>query len=171
MISRQPFSPQSFLLALLATSALCSNAKAASANTSRSLQDQPYQYTSAHVKARAAAISKDFQSVTSFLAQDNGQGRANARAMYQLGAYCQSFAKLQLSSPIQESITQGTSVTGTSDSGAQIDGIMHSDAFPGDDTIEVMYLIPDGGITKICSVAGNPTPQYDQCKSLPSNAR
>lgn len=151
------------MLALLATaSALLSSTT--EALRTRQLQSQPYQYTSGHVKARASAISKDFQTVTSFLAQDNGAGRQNARAVYQLGAFCQSFATLKLKNTIQDSITQGTSVTGTSGYGDTINGIVHRDAFPGDATLEVMYLIPDdGGIGAICSVAGNPSPQYDLC--------
>eukprot|EP00526_Cylindrotheca_closterium_P005186 CAMPEP_0113615718 /NCGR_PEP_ID=MMETSP0017_2-20120614/7855_1 /TAXON_ID=2856 /ORGANISM="Cylindrotheca closterium" /LENGTH=629 /DNA_ID=CAMNT_0000524983 /DNA_START=133 /DNA_END=2022 /DNA_ORIENTATION=- /assembly_acc=CAM_ASM_000147 len=162
--SRQPFSSPS-LLAVIGTAALVlsSTANAANTNTNRSLQGQPYDYTSEHVVARASAISKDFQSIGGFLAQQNGADRQNARAMYQLGAYCQSFATLQLNTVLTEAIIQGATVTGTSESGATISGILHSDAFPGDATIEVMYLIPSDGITKICSVSGNPTPQYDQC--------
>mmetsp|Transcript_31223 Transcript_31223/g.75116 ORF Transcript_31223/g.75116 Transcript_31223/m.75116 type:complete len:666 (-) Transcript_31223:295-2292(-) len=159
--SRQPFSSPS-LLALIGTAALLvlSSSDGATVNA----QGQPYQYTSEHVDASASAISKDFQSIGAFLAQQNGAGRQNARTVYELGAYCQSFATLQLNTSLTEAITQGAAVTGTSDGGATIDGILHSDVFPGDATIEVMYLIPADGITKICSVSGNPTPQYDQCK-------
>eukprot|EP00526_Cylindrotheca_closterium_P024016 CAMPEP_0113605456 /NCGR_PEP_ID=MMETSP0017_2-20120614/2338_1 /TAXON_ID=2856 /ORGANISM="Cylindrotheca closterium" /LENGTH=190 /DNA_ID=CAMNT_0000513949 /DNA_START=133 /DNA_END=702 /DNA_ORIENTATION=- /assembly_acc=CAM_ASM_000147 len=156
--SRQPFSSPS-LLAVIGTAALVLS----SSNSTANAQGQPYDYTSEHVVARASAISKDFQSIGGFLAQQNGADRQNARALYQLGAYCQSFATLQLNTVLTEAIIQGATVTGTSESGATISGILHSDAFPGDATIEVMYLIPSDGITKICSVSGNPTPQYDQC--------
>ncbi|KAL3936291.1 MAG: hypothetical protein SGBAC_008358 [Bacillariaceae sp.] len=129
----------------------------------RSLQGQPYEYTSEHVVARASAISKDAQSIVGFLAQDTPAGRENARAMYQLGAYCQSFATLQLDKALTQAISQGTRVTGTSSSGGTASGILHSDAFAGDATVEIMYLIPNDGIGEICSVAGNPSPQYGQC--------
>ena len=152
------------ILALLHSANANANASLRT-SSSRDLQAvQAYQYTSDHVVARASAISKDFQSLNSFLAQDNAKGRADARAIYELGAYCQSYATLTLNQAIEDAITQGTSLTGTSDSGKTVQAILHRDAFPGDTTIEVMYLIPDDGIAAICSVAGNPNPQYDNCK-------
>ncbi|CAJ1934627.1 unnamed protein product [Cylindrotheca closterium] len=169
MISRQPFSPPSLLVAIGTAAALvlCSSVDAtvtsASVDANRSLQGQPYEYTSDHVVARASAISKDYETIAGFLAQDNGAGRENARVVYQLGAYCQSYATLMLDAPLTSEILQGTEVTGTNANGDSVSGIVHSGAFSGDATLEVMYLIPSDGIANLCSVAGNPTPQYENC--------
>ncbi|CAJ1967662.1 unnamed protein product [Cylindrotheca closterium] len=174
MISRQPLSPPSLLVSIgsiIAALVLSSSIVEANdvsvvnvnSNANRSLQGQPYEYTSDHIVARASAISKDYQTIVFFLAQDNGAGRENARAVYQLGAYCQSYATLMLDAPLTSEILQGTEVTGTNANGDSVSGIVHSGAFSGDATLEVMYLIPSDGIANLCSVAGNPTPQYEQC--------
>ena len=157
MISRQPFSPPSLFIVI-------GSAAASLVLLASSVEGQSYDYSSDHVVARASAISKDYQSIASFLAEETGASRENARAIYQLGAYCQSYATLMLDAPLADEILQGTEVTGTNDNAGNVNGIVHSGAFQGDGTLEVMYLIPDNGITSICSVAGNPTPQYNQCK-------
>lgn len=187
MISRQPFSPRSLLALVAASAALVvlapNGATAVAAETVRAgsnvnnvnngnsnhrsrllQQDHPYTYSSPNVRARAAAISKDYQIMSSLLALDTAEGHQQAEKVYRLGAYCQSYASLTLDNPLANGIVQGTEVTGTSSTGDEVKGVLHSDGLPGDATISVQYLIPPEGINAICSVSGNPDPKKDKCK-------
>jgi len=186
MISRQPFSAQSLFLfvgtALVifpSSSAAAAETKTANSNTIRAakvnvnanlnrfLQENPYDYTSPNVKARAASISKDWQEIGGLFALQTNDGKQQAKALYELGAYCQSYATLKLSTPVQGAMSQGTPVNGKTKTGSEVQGLLHIDANQGDDTIQFMYLIPDDkGITSICSVAGNFDPQTDECLQL-----
>jgi len=172
MISRQSFSSPSLFLLVGTALAIFSSPDAIRASEvdesplKRSLQEQPYEYSAPHVRAFAASISKDWQELEGLFALRTNEGRQKAKALYEKGAYCQSYATLKLTAALQDSIPAGTLASGKNKVGQELKAELPVDAFPGDSTIQVMYLIPDGGILQLCSVGGNPDPQYNECFQL-----
>lgn len=120
---------------------------------------------------RAAAISKDFQTMEAQLALGSeGDGRNRARSIYQLGAYCQSYARLDLTAPLAKDVPVGAQVMGSASQGSgAIAGATRTAAQKGDTVLQVLYRLNHGvaasqSVTHLCSVGGNPTPQLGQCK-------
>lgn len=127
-----------------------------------------YTPTTDDTTERAAAIAKDYQTMEATLALGI-DGRTKARSLYQLGAYCQSYAKLDLTTQLATDVPIGAQVTGSASQQGSIAGIIRKEAKAGDTKLQVQYRLKQGvpasqGVTQLCSVGGNPTPQLHQCK-------
>lgn len=136
--------------------------------------EEHYQSTDHEARDRSGAISKDFQSLAAWLSLGTPAGREDAKKLYELGAYCQSYAQLTLTTELDTDVPLGTVVTGTSFGGSPamtVNGVTFSTAQAGSTALEVLYVIPDDGVTELCSAGGNPSPQYDQCKSSEEKSR
>ena len=112
--------------------------------------------------SRAGSIARDFEVLDAQLATNDALQKA--RKLYESGAYCQSYATLNLSSPLTMDIPSGTEVTQ-----GGIKGVVLGDAKTDDGTLNVNYLLPSGkpsyvGVNQICSVGGNPNPKVSKCK-------
>jgi hypothetical protein len=135
-----------------------------------STAEQYYQpATAASSKDRAATLSKDFQWMEAYLAKGTSTGRDQAKSIYELGSFCQSYAELTLSSPLAEDIPVGLSVTGTPTSTTElVEGMVLHSIPAGSTTLSVRYLSATaaGNNLDVCSVGGNPVPLLDGCKLL-----
>lgn len=133
-----------------------------------------YQPTTDGTTERAASIAKDFQTMEAQLALGGSDGRDRARRIYRHGAYCQSYTSLNLTEPLVADVPIGAQVIGSAstESGASsVAGEIRKSAKAGDTVVEVQYLLNQGvpayqGVTQICSVGGNPSPQLNQCKKV-----
>lgn len=122
---------------------------------------------------RAATLSQDVQQLEGILAQGSPESRLAARRLYEDGAHCQSYASLQLVSPLTVSLPQGTKV---SSANTGITGVLHQDTAAGEDLVQVMYVhdndqsdmdwsrVVTSTAGGLCSVVGNRKPQLENCK-------
>ena len=113
---------------------------------------------------RAASLAYDFQKMKAYLV---GTTRDDAKAIYEFGAYCRSYAELSLDSPLTQDIPAGVVVKGltTSSSNGEVDGRILRGASAGATTLKVQYPFTETAQSgpSLCSVGGNPTPLLDQC--------
>ena len=113
---------------------------------------------------RAASLAYDFQKMKAYLV---GTTRDDAKAIYEFGAYCRSYAELSLDSPLTQDIPKGVVVKGltTSSNNGEVDGRIFRRASAGATTLQVQYPFTETAQSgpSLCSVGGNPTPLLDQC--------
>ena len=116
-------------------------------------------------ESNAGIYGKDYQLIEAILSLETPEGVEKARRLYELGAFCQSYAKLPLKVSLVENIAKGSTVVQ-----GEILGVVYKDAKVNDSVLEVQYVLPSGvlptiGANQLCSVGGNPDPQLDECKS------
>jgi hypothetical protein len=120
---------------------------------------------------RAASLAYDFQKMKAYLV---GTTRDDAKAIYEFGAYCRSYAELSLDSPLTQDIPAGVVVKGMTTSSSstssswnngELDGRILVRASAGATTLQVQYPFTETAQSgpSLCSVGGNPTPLLDQC--------
>ena len=118
---------------------------------------------------RAASLAYDFQKMKAYLV---GTTRDDAKAIYEFGAYCRSYAELSLDSPLTQDIPKGVVVKGlttssstSSSNNGELDGRILLRASAGATTLQVQYPLTETAKSgpSLCSVGGNPTPLLDQC--------
>ena len=129
-----------------------------------------YTPQSTYVLDSAATLSQDVQHLEAVLAQNTDSSNNAAQQLREQGAHCQSYAILQLVTPLVTSVVRGTPVVS-----ANKGGIVHQDAQVGDTSIQVMYVHDDVVATtskpwdeivsanSICTVGGSPNPLVKKC--------
>lgn len=114
---------------------------------------------------RAATLSQDVQSLQAYVALGETSGWGKAFELYHRGAFCQSYAELTLSQPLNRTIGVGTSV-----SAGSILGVTQEPAGTGDTSLRVRYVHASSqdwttvaSSPPLCSVGGNPNPNLSNC--------
>ena len=112
---------------------------------------------------RAASLAYDYQTAKAHLV--GSATRDEAKAIYEFGAYCLSYAELSLDASLTQDIPAGVVVKGRTTSSGAVEGRVLERATAGKTTVKVQYLFtePAPSGPTLCSVGGNPTPLLDQC--------
>ena len=98
------------------------------------------------------------------MAAGTDEGLANARKIYQQGAFSKSYAALNLTTPLTSQLQMEVPVTGKSTTGDEIRGTVLEDADVGDTVLNVQYATSNVQASYVgCQVGANPTPVTTGC--------
>ena len=106
------------------------------------------------------------------LKKETQRGWKNAEDLYRDGAFSKPVAKIQLISPLEADLPDGSVVLGIDTDGYQVSGKLYHPASAQDRELEVQYDIGEVQTNYVnCQVGANPAPNVGGCKfhtSVPS---
>jgi len=110
------------------------------------------------------AIDLDQEAMEQQLSLANEDAYAQARRIYEEGAYSKSVAELTLAAPLPIDVEKGTVIMGVGSDGNQVAGKAYEDNASGATSIIVQYKTSDSQKNYVsCQVGASTTPNFDGC--------